>query len=286
MCFSAGSRDSPLTNHGVLQARRLGAHLAGRIPSIGPVRRIFSSNLQRAATTAQAIIDAQSVSGSPNNLPRPALVQLPELREKDFGSGEGKRFGSRTEVDQSDSESHEAMRVRIDRFIEEHLTTTLVEATTSTQDKSTVVIVAHGIILNVLLKSILLKFAAVELSRLANLGDGQRRSEHLAAWSNTGYLEIIVESKDRRPKNGPLSVASGSTEDRGSMASMPAGTKESDQPALKLRVAILNCVEHLQGLKKTRGGIGSLKFDNKQQTMDSYFSKATKKPKLADNSDT
>lgn len=265
---SAGSRDSPLTNHGVLQAHRLGAHLATRVPSIGPIRRIFSSNLQRASTTAQAIVDAQPspVSESSSSLTRPSVVQLADLREKDFGSGEGKRFGARTEFDQSDSESHEAMRTRIDRFIEEHLNPALVEVTSSAQDKSAIVIVAHGIILNVLLKAILSKYAADELSRLASLGDGQRRSEHLAAWSNTGYLEIIVEKKATR--------------------AVEAGTKDAAQLPLKLRVTALNCVEHLQGLKKTRGGIGSAKFDKKQQTMDSFFSKAAKKTKLADNPDT
>lgn len=51
----AGSRDSALTAHGVLQAGRLAAHLAEHVE----VDRMFSSDLQRAAITAQAILDAQ-----------------------------------------------------------------------------------------------------------------------------------------------------------------------------------------------------------------------------------
>ena len=210
-------------------------------------------------------------------MPRPYLIQLPELREKDFGSGEGKRFGARTESDQSDSESHEAMRIRVERFIEEHLTVALTEVTGS-QKKSNIVIVAHGIILNVLLKSILSRFASQELSRLANLGDKSTRSKYLAAWSNTGYLEILVESKEVKAAN----PTPGQTEQIGT-AVLPIKTKPSITPDLKLRVTALNCVEHLQGLKKTRGGIGSAKFDNKQKTMDAFFAKATKKQKLTES---
>jgi hypothetical protein len=42
-------------------------------------------------------------------------------------------------------------------------------------------------------------------------------------------------------------------------------------PHLALVVKAVNSQEHLKGLKKTRGGIGSLKHDDKQQTMESFF---------------
>ena len=40
---------------------------------------------------------------------------------------------------------------------------------------------------------------------------------------------------------------------------------------MSLVVKAVNSQEHLKGLKKTRGGIGSLKHDEKQKTMDSFF---------------
>jgi hypothetical protein len=42
---------------------------------------------------------------------------------------------------------------------------------------------------------------------------------------------------------------------------------------LSLLVKAVNSQEHLKGLKKTRGGIGSLKHDSNQKTVDSFFKK-------------
>jgi len=42
---------------------------------------------------------------------------------------------------------------------------------------------------------------------------------------------------------------------------------------LSLVVKAVNSQEHLKGLKKTRGGIGSLKHDSNQKTVDSFFKK-------------
>ena len=52
--------------------------------------------------------------------------------------------------------------------------------------------------------------------------------------------------------------------------------------ALKARIEVVNSTGHLQGLRKTRGGIGSARFDSNQKTMDSFFKPAPKKRKLAD----
>ena len=114
----AGSRDSALTAHGVLQTRRLGLHLAR---SGVHVKHIFSSNLQRAVKTAEAVLDAQNPKAKGNAV---ELVQLTELREKDFGSGEGVRFGVGKSGDRKPhegAETPEAMRVRADRFLDDHL---------------------------------------------------------------------------------------------------------------------------------------------------------------------
>ena len=106
---SAGVRDASLTSHGVIQARRLGAGLAKT-----QLSWIFTSNLQRAVRTAEAVRDAQTSDDTLD------VFQLPELREKDFGSDEGRRWGS-GETGAGDGETKEAMRERAARFVDWHL---------------------------------------------------------------------------------------------------------------------------------------------------------------------
>jgi len=48
---------------------------------------------------------------------------------------------------------------------------------------------------------------------------------------------------------------------------------------LQLVVKAVNSKEHLKHLKKTRGGIGSLKYDSNQKTVDSFFKKRQLEPK-------
>lgn len=106
----AGSRDSALTTHGVLQTRRLATHLAQTVV----VKHLFSSNLRRAVDTAEAVRDAQKRAGLD-------LVQLPELREKDFGSGEGTKYGTGVKTVHEGAETSEEMKKRVDRFLDDHL---------------------------------------------------------------------------------------------------------------------------------------------------------------------
>ena len=236
----AGTRDSALTTHGVLQARRLALHLVKDLP---PGTHIFSSTLQRAVKTAETLRDARGGW---------VLKQLPQLCEKDFGSSEGARFGSRREYPE-DAESAESMRTRVDEFLEDHILP-LVKSSTDC-----VVVVAHGIILGVLFRRLCERLAP---SAMTVSPEAQRSSSPfskgstpvLPPWSNTGYLEAVLS---------------------------PPGSLT--WPALRLHIVRVNCVDHLQGLRKTRGGIGSARFDEKQRTMDSFF--APKKRKLADAAD-
>ncbi|KAK0705549.1 histidine phosphatase superfamily [Lasiosphaeris hirsuta] len=245
----AGVRDSALTVHGMLQAQRLSTHLASRSrsPTTGPITHIFSSDLQRAAHTAQAVIDAITRSptapdGSPFRL---HLVKVPDLRERNFGSAEGKRFGA----SRADSETHEAMRARAERFVRWHLAELLAGG-----GEGSIVVVSHGLMLNSLLRVLLARYAPAELERLAG-PPGVERGEYLTAWSNTGYLEMVVK--------------------RGVAAAVPSGGLN-----VSLVVIRVNVVDHLEGLKKTRGGIGSAQFDSRQRTLDSFLTPSSKKPRL------
>lgn len=233
----AGSRDSPLTTHGVLQARRLAAHLAARVT----VKHLFSSDLQRAVRTAQAVCDSQKRSRKTDL----AVVQVPQLREKDFGSSEGAKFAS---GEHEGAETPEAMRLRVDRFLDEHLVPVL------DVGKSSVCIVAHGIILGVLFKALSARIqSAIAPGAQPEFSDPSALAR--LWWSNTGYLEGVLSA----------------------LPSQPGG-----RLPLKFSIETINGMDHVKGLKKTRGGIGSAKFDEKQKTMDSFFKPTSRKRKHDD----
>ncbi|KAK4111109.1 phosphoglycerate mutase-like protein [Canariomyces notabilis] len=280
----AGTRDSPLTSHGVLQARRLGAHLASR-----GVRHIFSSDLRRAVETAQAIVDAviqvqttrrSAVTAAPS--PVTALVQLPDLRERDFGGAEGKKFGTVSSLADGDvaAETRPQMRMRAERFVTgwlEPLFLNLDRNPGGQQEGSCcVVVVAHGMILGELLAALLARFAPGEVHKLGG---------RPVLWSNTGYAELVVRVDDQPMApttavpglgNGP-----GEVESEGmAAADVASGDKKERQPRVSLSLVAVNVLKHLEGLKKTRGGIGSARFDKRQRTMDSFFASAAKKQRV------
>ncbi len=253
---SAGWRDSALTSHGVIQADRLGAHLVARSTSIGPVTRIFSSDLQRASSTAQAVLDAQNAAGL---LPAPrdgvAVVQVADIRERDYRAAEGTSFRDRSaNALLTDAESPVEMRARVDRFVETHLQPALSSPSVpGIAGEHSVVVVAHGTILGVLVRSLMLRFSSGEPCN--------PQPDAVMMWRNTGYLEALVRHQ---------------------------GTSLQDSAAgnpgpISVTVTAVNCVDHLRGLTKTRGGIGSAKFDGKQRTMDSFFGSMAKPGKQQDD---
>lgn len=182
-----------------------------------------------------------------------SVIQVPELREKDFGSSEGKKFGSKSSekastITHSDAETRDAMTVRVDRFIHAYLAPLLEQ---DPAERSSVLIVSHGIILNVLLGRILSQFPARAASTASSSSTGTG-SEYNTTWSNTGCLQALVDVS-RASASSPKSFG--------------------------IVVQLTNNVDHLNGLKKTRGGIGSAKFDARQRTMDSFFTSTAKKRK-------
>lgn len=253
----AGSRDSALTAHGVLQIQRLASHLADTVFAT----HIFSSNLQRAVMTAEAVQAAQAAIRPPSH--DLAVVQLPELREKHFGSGEGVKFGGAARGEEKKehvgAETVEQMKTRASRFVDTHLMPLCTEVS-ATEPSPCVIVVAHGIILGVLFRVLCMRFPK---SSITVSPDAQQTSHTSAStaslnpvWSNTGYLEAVAT---------PVGHASQLT-------------------SHQLHVEQVNCVVHLKGLKKTRGGIGSARFDDRQRTLDSFFGSAEKR-KLDDEAE-
>lgn len=245
----------------------------------------------------------------------PEVTELVELREKNFGSDEGVRFVKRDSPAQRQQavastskghvapESQDVMQVRVQQFIAENLVQAISQAGACPEPSVSIIVVAHGIILNVLLRCLLTRWGPTEFAMLPGADDAPWGKEWLTSWSNTGYLEFDV-----RVTPTPVATVNSSAVELGDLGKLSGKAPPehaaalariaSDAPStldtqvsspepsmaggIQLSVKRVNCVEHLQGLKKTRGGIGSAGFDEKQKTMDSFLSRPAKRPKRDD----
>lgn len=259
-----------------MQADRLGQHFAR---SGIRFTHIFSSDLQRAYKTAEAVRLAQGrfKEGDQDAPAQPEVSRLVVLREQDFGSCEGKSFSARqraTGVESKedyisqhrqdpgfkDVESKESMDARMDSFVMEHLVPLLPVGTSKAEAISA--IVSHGIILSHLWKSCrkLFSRANVALAPGIELRGGL---EHLGGWSNTGYLELDIHR-----------VATEALDHSSNIQPMPRFPNEDmTLPSLPLRMIVraVNRTDHLKSLKRTRGGVGSAAFDEGQKKIESFF---------------
>lgn len=277
---SAGSTDSALTNHGVLQAERLGDYLAKTGLRF---TKVFSSDLQRAKKTADAICAAQcSKHDLDSGTTQLETIVLPVLREQDFGSAEcrpwvskpvslGKAIG-KTLLAEGDpgfvaKETYESMALRLNSFIDGDLVPLLAS---EPEMKHIVAVVSHGITLSVLWRILLLRFSPRSVS-LAPKVDGTspgRGIEYLPSWMNTAYLELDITPL---PGDKEISPSIG--------ARIEPSSAEPSQAQIKpfagwgMTVHTVNGREHLRSLKRTRGGVGSSIYDEKQQKLDGFFKK-------------
>jgi len=291
---SAGVRDSVLTNHGVQQANRLGQYFAKFGISF---TNIFSSDLSRAIKTAEAIRTAQTPVDD-----ELLTVQIPELREQDFGFYEGKPFyARRTESTKSGKEAHddkhknepgfqdiesrEAMAKRVNTFLDGHLLPLLHKSPIG--EELTVAIVSHGILLSSLWRCLLRRQLPNTVSINAELLANQRfvSLEHLGGWSNTGYLELELRKVGIAVTGEFVSHTLGGEIAQEFEATLNPGcsfTSDADSaglseksvgPCFTVVIKIVDGREHLKGLKRTGGGVGSSKFEEGQKSIKSFFKK-------------
>jgi len=139
-----GHLDIPLNDTGLWQARQVGRALAGE-----PVAAVYTSDLQRARVTAQAVADS---TGAP-------LVLEPGLRERSFGQLQGRTFA---EIEAQLPEEARRWRQRDPHFEPEGGESLIVfrERITRITDQlvqrhpgELVVLVAHGGVLDVLYRA-------------------------------------------------------------------------------------------------------------------------------------
>lgn len=235
---------------------------------------VFSSDLSRACLTADAIHNAQLGKKCSEGV-RSERIVLDILREQDFGSLEGRPWTSKSTATGASSnpldpghpdfkpkETQEAMATRMTTFLDETL---LPLVATDAEIGSTVAVVSHGIILSVLWRILLQQFGArsVSLGPEVGVSTGSRPLEYLPGWSNTGYLELDINCAHVRPD---LDMP------RSPNTDMPV----SALSGYKMLIKAINRKDHLNNLKRTRGGLGSTAFDAKQKNLEGFF----KKPKI------
>lgn len=272
---SAGVKDSALTIHGSLQAERLARHLAAIEVRL---TRIFSSDLQRAYRTAEAIRLEQLKLKKDANFDL-VVTELSILREQDFGFYEGKPFHAKPrELNRSnhrsehqnspgfkDVESKEAMAKRMNSFLEQFIVPCLQEIIS--EPEPVFVIVSHGMILSTLWKCFLKRSASqnVRLGNGLEMKSGSATIEHIGAWSNTGYMLLDVHLL---AQSAPTARATA-----GNTAVEARQIKATIVHDLRIVIKAVNSKDHLRGLKRTGGGVGSSKFDEGQKKIESFFKK-------------
>ncbi|KXL51120.1 MAG: hypothetical protein FE78DRAFT_136465 [Acidomyces sp. 'richmondensis'] len=240
--FYAGSRDSPLTLHGVTQARLLAHHFSSTRP---PLTHIFSSPLSRAHKTALALRDAQHQ----NVL---EVIVVPELRERDFGLEEGQPYG-RGGGSGAGGEDNKSVGMRAEKFLDGYLIPLL-----QSGGEEEVAVVSHGILLSHLWRKLLQHLSRERVllgpAIAATRGDIEEGGlEYLGTWSNTGYLELLL-SKDSLAAQNPATQEP---------IPFPCGWTAT--------ILAVDNKSHLAGLKRQRGGIGRLAHDERQRKLESFF---------------
>ncbi|EXJ54770.1 hypothetical protein A1O7_10111 [Cladophialophora yegresii CBS 114405] len=204
----------------------------------------------------------------------PAVVQLGLLREQDFGSLELVPWSSRRTQDSLNpsvpgptdpsfrpQETAVAMSDRAEAFLADFILPLFAAADdTSSPTQECVAVVSHGLFLSVLWQTLLRKFNAgrVVLGPNIEVPSYSRPLEYLPSWTNTGFLELTIEN--------PI-------DDVAAVTSKPAIEDQVLSPfsGFSMTIHSVNSKDHLIDLKRARGGLGSLAYDAKQQSLDGFF---------------
>ncbi|KAF2730012.1 phosphoglycerate mutase-like protein [Polyplosphaeria fusca] len=208
-----------------------------------------------------------------------------------------------------DIESAESMAQRADTFLDRHVLPLLHEPTEASSP--IMAVVSHGIMLSMLWKRLLLRLPPKSVTFAPDLSEAVRGRplEHLGGWSNTGYLELnmskataevavteaspslATEARAQPPEPGPAPsieakdpAVSAAASSQASTVNIPAvdsetplavpAIQQSSPPLLQGWITVIqtmNGKDHLKGLKRTGGGVGSSKHDASQKNIDSFF---------------
>ncbi|KAJ5901983.1 hypothetical protein N7495_002511 [Penicillium taxi] len=274
----AGTTDSALTNHGVLQIEHLAQHFATKSIHFNT---IFASDLSRARLTAEGICRLQPQR---NGVPLTPIL-TPDLREKDFGSLENVRWqasntaspGNRGRPENLgpasaglhiESETNASMRQRATSFLNGYFLPLMLDASES---EDNVAIVAHGIILRVLWNCLVGLFDPMHITLTTGTPSFDNGPAALVTlnWSNTGYTKLWIQP----PSQQKLSLGVGPDSELSDNSISTSNTSGQDYllNGWTMRIIVIDSKDHLAGLRRTRGGIGSAAHDTRQRRIEQFF---------------
>ncbi|KAF8158115.1 phosphoglycerate mutase-like protein [Crassisporium funariophilum] len=255
----AGWKDSPLSNHGMIQAQTLAKALSDI-----KLSAVHSSDLKRTRTTATVLISKQSNT----NLP---LMASALLREQNFGAGEGMKISAKSK-DLSlathfvkgrfpaihtrnqrfpGGESLDEVAQRAEEVIDGILLPYVVQERED-QDGSKapvlVAVVSHGIFIA--------ELVAAMLRRRHPEPGFSFDVRNLRGMRNTGWTKVEMVFQPARNFEGADAV------------SLPM--------TLTTKILAVNRHTHLLNLVRQKGGIGSMVYDPSQKKIGDFFAKPKK----------
>jgi broad specificity phosphatase PhoE len=219
-------------------------------------------------------------------------------------TGDGNSDKVRSQPEFVDVESEESMARRIDVFLDGRLFP-LFEQDTKEQE-CVIAIVSHGMLLSHFWRRLLLHLPRKSLTIASDITAGRDNIilDHVGGWSNTGYMELAirkgyipdieVDAEAEKAANAsaavdvttlPTPVPPSLPLQEADVSIAPATSNEKtmgSKTAPRILVGwsttiiAIDSKVHLLGLKRQRGGIGSLAHDEGQRKLDAFF----KRPKL------
>lgn len=252
----AGWSDSPLSNHGMNQARALGESFTDT-----RLTTIYTSPLKRAHMTATALRDAQPE-------PKPMIIISPLLKEQHFGAAEGSPWLIRQDPSRTleehfadgrypvlyertqkfpGGESLDDLAARADEAVRQLLLHHILQAARIGSQDDHIALVSHGLCISEMV-------AALVKRNHEGTPDTSYRGLR-----NTAWARVTVQVKGERA---------------GEVVCI-----DEDDPPLLVKVTDFNRHEHISSVKRQKGGIGSSAYDPKQQKIRDFFGgKAVKDP--------
>ncbi|TFK28060.1 phosphoglycerate mutase-like protein [Coprinopsis marcescibilis] len=249
----AGWKDSPLTNHGMIQAQALALSFATT-----PFTAIYTSDLKRAHTTAKALQAAQA---------QVPLHITDLLREQSFGVAEGSSYKAKRDKDLTlkqhfsrglfpvlygnhdrfpGGESKEDLRVRARQFFGDMI----LPFVRGEREKENIhiAVVSHGLFIQEI-AVLLWKLGGSPICQESELRQNIRGMRN-TAWTRIEISTAKVSEVGANATNGGVPPT-----------------------PYTMKLVQVNCHTHIHSLIRQKGGISRLPYDPAQKDIRSFFSK-------------
>lgn len=250
-----------LTDDGKLQAQCLAQHFRD---SNVRFSKVFSSDLERAAKTAETLCHQQLGNG----ILTP--VQISTLREQQSVAPPSSSSNAlRSNVPAyAQEESLVSMKARSEAFLKEYILPLMVA---NPVDEDRVAVVAHGGILQVLWLCLTALFNPQDIQLGPGIGRTNFDDQNLPVWSNTGYMELDINQATNTPQVGstrtsaPLMLT-------GSYALPARGGSTAGAPLSGWAMTV-RAVDDTGHLRRTHLGSmdGAARVPAQQQPMDQFY---------------